>query len=165
MPLLVAHLDPYARREVEQLPLTGGRAAVLFSAMTNDDGAGLVMAGTARHLVSTGHGPGDPLPVSWSNLIRIRQLIRHYAQPVELEASDPIAMLDPPNSNEYGSYHLWDGIDGVFEAFDLMEEGGKLCPDRTVLGECEFLAKRLDSSTIRGKLRTLATPLFVSLVN
>jgi hypothetical protein len=159
-PLHVSYVDPFAARDPAQVPITDDRAAVVFGTQT-DDGHALVMVGSAHHL-TTQNPRGEQIPQmpNWSSLINIRRLLKHYAQPLELQPStrDLLADIEPPDPRKFGPDVVYDGVEGVLEYF------ADSPANQVDLGECEYLARQLRSSqTNSGVTTTLATPLFVAL--
>jgi hypothetical protein len=162
LPLVVTHVDPapptvpIAQRQRVPPPIPRDRAAVLF--ISDADNETLVMVGSARHLIPTGHGPGEPLPPNWSSVHAIRHMIREFAR--------PIGLTDQPVLGHIGGDYQWirHGIDGVLETFWVGQQHREWCGDRTQLDPCEFLALRIGATTHEGKVYTLATPLFVGYV-
>jgi hypothetical protein len=158
--LHVSYVDPFAAWDPAQVPITGDRAAVVFGTQT-DDGQALVMVGSAHHLTAQNpRGEQVPQMPNWSSLINIRRLLKHYAQPLELRtfSHDTLTDIAPPDPRRLGSDVVQDGVEGVLEYFADSPANG------VDLGECEYLARQLDSRQANsGVTTTLATPLFVAL--
>ncbi len=135
---------------------------VLFTPSAGE-GTDLLMGGSSRNSSSSRAYPDMPLPPQ----------LRSHSSPVSMSATLAALADDleiPASSDDAGHGRVIAGLAEWIRAND----GRPAEPPRTLgfrvsppvrLGECEFLAKRLRTAKHKSRPATLATPLFVALLD